>query len=87
MDHELADGRLFIVGDRPTLADFFLLPMLTAFSFAPEAKELRAPCKHVNAWDARMGALPSVVRFRASLPSRGPIPHARQWAVHHRPLA
>ena len=87
MDRELTDGRPFIVGDRPTLADFFLLPMLTAFSFAPEAKALRAPFAHVNAWDGRMGALPSVVRFRASLPPRGPIPHARQWAIHHRPVA
>jgi glutathione S-transferase len=87
MDRELADGRPFIVGDRVTLADFFLLPMLTAFSFAPEAKELRPRFEHINAWDERMGARPSVIRFRASLPPRGPIPHAREWAVHHRPLA
>jgi glutathione S-transferase len=87
MDRELADGRSFVVGDRPTLADFFLLPMLTAFGFAPEAKELLPRFDHINGWNERMGALSSVVRFRASLPPRGTIPHAREWAVHHRPLA
>ena len=87
MDRELADRRPFIVGDRVTLADFCLLPMFTAFGFAPEAKELMRRTEHIEAWNARMGELPSVVRFRASLPPRAPIPHARDWAVHHRPLA
>jgi hypothetical protein len=41
----------------------------------------------VFGWDARMSALPSVRRFHASLPPRDPIPHARDGAVHHRPLA
>jgi glutathione S-transferase len=86
MDRELADGRPFIVGDRLTLADFFILPMLTAFGFAPEAKELLPRFEHIGAWNVRMSELPSVVRFRASLPPRGPIPHAKAWAVHHRPL-
>ena len=40
----------------------------------------------VQAWDARMDALPSVVRFNASLPPRAPIEHAREWAVSHRPV-
>ena len=87
MDRELADGRPFIVGEQLTLADFFLLPMLTAFGFAPEAKQLLPSFDHIAAWDARMSRLPSVVRFRATLPPRGPIPHAREWAVSHRPLA
>jgi glutathione S-transferase len=87
MNDELADGRPFIVGDGVTLADFFLLPMIVAFSFAPEATALRPRFEHINAWEARMSALPSVVAFRATLPPRAPIRHARQWAVHHRPLA
>jgi hypothetical protein len=33
-----------------------------------------------------MSQLPSVIRFRAALPPRAPIPHAREWAVHHRPM-
>jgi glutathione S-transferase len=86
MDRELGDGRPFFVGEQLTLADFFLLPMLTAFGFAPEAKELKPRYKHLVAWENRMNALPSVVRFRASVPPRGPIPHARRWAEHHRPL-
>ena len=87
MDAELADGRHFIVGDRVTLADFFLLPTLFAFGLTPEGKEVRPDFPHIQSWDARMSALPSVVRFRATLPPRDPIPHAREWAVHHRPLA
>jgi glutathione S-transferase len=87
IDDALADGRPFITGDALTLADFFLLPMLVAFGFAPEAKALLPRFAHIAAWDARMSALPSVVRFRATLPPRAPIPHARQWAIHHRPLA
>jgi glutathione S-transferase len=87
MNDELADGRPFITGDTLTLADLFLLPMLVAFGFAPEAKALLPRFEHIGAWDARMSAVPSVLRFRATLPPRGPIPHARQWAVHHRPLA
>ena len=86
IDRELADGRPFIVGEQLTLADFFLLPMLTAFGFAPEAKQLLPSFDHIAAWDARMSRLPNVVRFRATLPPRGPIPHAREWAVHHRPM-
>jgi glutathione S-transferase len=87
MNHELDDGRPFLVGDALTLADLFLLPMLVAFGFAPEAKALRPRFEHIDAWDRRMSALPSVVRFRAALPPRGPILHARRWAVDHRPLA
>ena len=87
MDRELADDRRFIVGDDVTLADFFLLPTLFAFGLTPEGKALRPEFRHVQAWDERMSALPSVVRFRATLPPRDPIPHAREWAVHHRPLA
>jgi glutathione S-transferase len=87
MDQELADGRPFIVGDRVTLADFFLLPTLFAFGLTPEGKALRPGFRRVQAWDERMSVLPSVARFRAMLPPRNPIPHAREWAVSHRPLA
>ena len=34
---------------------------------------------------ARLEALPTVKSFRASLPPRDPIEHARKWAVSHRP--
>ena len=87
MDRELADGRPFIVGEQITLADFFLLPTLFAFGLTPEGRALRPSFGRVQAWDQRMSARPSVVRFRATLPPREPIPHAREWAVAHRPLA
>jgi glutathione S-transferase len=86
MEEELGDGRPFIVGDRLALADFFLLPTLFSFGLTPEGKALRPRFPGIAAWDARMSALPSVTRFRATLPPRDPVPHAREWAVHHRPL-
>jgi glutathione S-transferase len=68
------------------MADFFLLPTLYAFELTPEGKALRPKFPAVRAWDERMSALPSVVRFRATLPPRDPIEHAREWAKSHRPL-
>jgi glutathione S-transferase len=87
MERELADGRPFIVGDRLTMADFFLLPTLFAFGLTPEGKKLIPEHPAVERWDARMDALPSVVRFNASLPPRTPLEHAREWVKFHRPAA
>ena len=87
MERELSDGRPFLVGDAQTLADFFLLPTLFAFGLTPEGMELRPLFPAVEAWDRRMSKLPSVVRFRATLPPRVPIPHAREWVVSPRPLS
>lgn len=87
MEDELRDGRKFIVGDALTMADFFLLPTLFAFGLTPEGQALRPKFPAIEAWDQRMSALPSVVRFRATLPPRDPIPHARAWATSHRPIA
>jgi glutathione S-transferase len=86
MEHELSDGRPFLVGDAVTMADFFLLPTLFAFALTPEGRQLLPGFPKVQAWDARMDALPSVMRFTASLPPRNPLEHARQWAVSHRPV-
>ena len=85
MENELSDGRPFIVGDSLTMADFFLLPTLFGFSLTPEGKQLLPKFPAVQAWADRMAALPGVIRFRASLPPRAPIPHAREWVHHHRP--
>ena len=84
MEDELADSP-FLVGERCTLADFALLPTIFSFSLTPEGKALSPRFPRVLAWHARMEALPSVVRFRAGLPPREPIRHARDWAQHHRP--
>ncbi len=87
MENELKDGRHFIVNGEPTLADYFLLPTLTSLSVAPAGATLYGRCPLVTAWLKRMGELPSVMQFRASLPPRTPIPHARSWALHHRAKA
>ena len=82
-----AGGRPFIVGDAVTMADYFLLPTLFGFALTPEGKKLLPKFPAIVAWDNRMDALLSVVRFNASLPPRAPIPHAREWVHHHRPAA
>jgi glutathione S-transferase len=87
MEKELSDGRPFIVGDAVTMSDFFLLPTLFGFALTPEGKQLLPKFPAIQAWDNRMDALPSVIRFNASLPPRAPIPHAREWVHHHRPAA
>ncbi|HEX7966798.1 MAG TPA: glutathione S-transferase family protein [Stellaceae bacterium] len=85
MEQELAGGQRFIAGDEISMADFFLLPTLFAFGLTPEGRQLRRDFPAVQAWDERMSTWPSVVRFRATLPPRDPIPHAREWARSHRP--
>jgi glutathione S-transferase len=87
MEHELADGRHFIVDDVITLADFYLYPALFAFALTPEAKQMLPVFSQVRAWRQRMDAVPSIARFNAALPPRRPIEHAREWAISHRPVA
>jgi glutathione S-transferase len=87
MEKELSDGRPYLVGDTMTMADFFLLPTLFGFGMTPEGKHLLPKFPGVQAWDNRMDAVSSVVRFNASWPPRAPIQHAREWVHHHRPVA
>jgi glutathione S-transferase len=87
MERELSDNRRYIVDDQPTLADYFLLPTLTALGFAADGKSLLDRCARVQTWLARMGDLACVQQFRATLPPRKPIEHARRWAIDHRAKA
>jgi glutathione S-transferase len=87
MERELAHGRQFLILDQPTLADFFMLPSITNLTFMAEGRALLEDKRRIAAWRGRMEALPSVIKLRASLPPRNPIPHAREWAVSHRPIA
>lgn len=87
MEDELGDGRPYLVNGVITLADYFLLPTLAALGLAPEGKVLLPRFPRVGAWLARMGALPAVLRFRATLPPQTPIEHARRWVIDHRPKA
>jgi glutathione S-transferase len=85
LERELGDRQTFLVGDQLTLADFAMLPMVTSLSMHKDGQDLLAARPCVLQWRQRMEDLPSVKRFRASLPPRAPIEHARNWVVSHRP--
>jgi glutathione S-transferase len=84
-ERELGHGEPYLLGAAPTLADFFLVPCNYSFSLTDEGKALYRKYPAVRGWRERMEALPSVQRFRAALPPRGPIEHARKWPEWHRP--
>jgi glutathione S-transferase len=81
----LSEGHDFLVGPEPTLADFYMLPIVHAFGFSPEAQGMYPIFPAIGAWRERMEALPTMKRFRAAQPPRGPIEHARRWVATHRP--
>ena len=83
MERELSHGKAHLLGSELTLADLYLLPITFRFGFAPEAQAM-----YPNFRPSLLGGmetLPTVKRFRAAQPPRGPIEHARKWAVSHRP--
>jgi glutathione S-transferase len=75
----------YIVGDAPSLADFFLFPSLTALSFTPEGMSLLPRFADVQHWVSRMNELPAVLELLRRLPPFEPIEHARNWVKEHRP--
>jgi len=85
LERELSRDNAFLLGPELSLADFYMLPILHGFSFAPEAQAMYPNFPAIRAWRERMEALPTLRRFRAAQPPRGPIEHARKWAVSHRP--
>jgi glutathione S-transferase len=85
LERELDQGRGFLITDEPTLADFAMLPMITSLNFNKDGQEMLAARSQICRWREGMEALPSVGRFRSSLPPRTPIWHAREWATSHRP--
>jgi glutathione S-transferase len=87
MERELQLGQAFLASEQLTLADFFMLPTLTGLSLTADGRKLLAGRTHIEAWRARMDALPSVQTVRAQvMPHVGqPVEHAREWAVSHRP--
>jgi glutathione S-transferase len=74
----------YLADDAVTMADYSLLPAVTALTFVREGQALLSKVARVGEWLADMGQLPSVVEFRATLPRREPIEHARRWALEHR---
>jgi glutathione S-transferase len=77
----------YLADEVATMADYFLLPTMTALSFTAEGKSLLERFPKIVAWLERMGRLPTVIAFRATVPPRAPIEHARRWATEHRPTA
>src|SRR5258705_966944 len=85
LEKALGHGADYIVGSELTLADFFMLPSTYALGLTEEGKAMYPKYPSFCEWRARMEALPTVKRFRAHLPARKRIEHARKWAVSHRP--
>ena len=87
MERELARGDGFLVGARRSLADFFLMPVMTTLSLTPEGHLMLEKKPRIREWRARMQSLPSVAAVMAAVaPHIGkPLEHARRWVVDHRP--
>jgi glutathione S-transferase len=85
MERELSRGNEFLLGSQLSLADIFMLPIIHGFGFSPEAQAMYPDLPSICAWRERMEALPTIRRFRAAQPPRGPIEHARRWVNEHRP--
>jgi len=85
LERELSGGNAFLLGPQLTLADFYMLPIIHAFGFTPEAQAMYPKFPSICTWRERMEALPTPKRFRAAQPPRGPIEHARKWVASHRP--
>ena len=87
MERELAEGEGFLVGARQTLADFFLMPVMTTLSLTPEGQSMLEKKPRIREWRARMQCLPSAAAVMAAVgPHIGkPLEHARRWVVDHRP--
>ena len=85
MERELSHGNEFLLGSELSLADFYMLPIIHAFGFAPEAQTMYPKHPAICAWRERMECLPTMKRFRAAQSPRTPIEHARRWATSHRP--
>ncbi|MBI3678426.1 MAG: glutathione S-transferase family protein [Proteobacteria bacterium] len=87
MERALEHGRKYLIAERPTLADFFMLPTMTTLSLTPEGQSMLSQKPRIGAWRAAMEALPSVIAVRIMVaPHIGkPVEHARNWIVDHRP--
>lgn len=84
MERQLAHGEPYLIGSEITLADFYLLPSLFAFSLTAEGQAMYPKFPAVCRWRERMDNLPATQTVRAAVP-RTPIEHAREWVNGHRP--
>jgi glutathione S-transferase len=79
------EGRSFLVGDALSLADFFLYPSMFALNLTAEGQAMIPRRRALSRWLAAMDGHETVVAYRAVLPPREPIEHARAWVDGHRP--
>jgi glutathione S-transferase len=85
LERALGGGLAFLAGDRPSLADYFMLPSLLALGMTDEGRAALARTPVTVSWIARMATMPAVAEVGATMPPRAPIEHARKWATEHRP--
>ncbi len=85
LERELSHGQNYLLGAELSLADFYLLPSTFSFSMTEEGKNLYPKFPAFCRWREQMENLPTTKKFRASMPPRAPIAHAREWATSHRP--
>ena len=72
----LADGRPYLLGSDPTLADLHAFPMLRYLSLAPEGAALLERHGALRRWHEAMAARPSVERTRTRYERPSPTPVA-----------
>jgi len=70
----LADEADFLLGDRISLADIHLAPMIAYFAQAPEGADLLARYRKLAAWWDRLAVRPSMVATDPGLPEHVPAP-------------
>jgi glutathione S-transferase len=85
IERELSHGKEYLLGSELSIADFYLLPSTFAFSMTEEGKRMYPKFPAFCGWRERMENLPTIKKYRASMPPRAPIAHAREWATSHRP--
>ena len=85
LERELSHGQDYLLGAELSIADFYLLPSTFAFSLTRVGQTLYSKFPAFSRWRERMVDLPTTKTWRAMLPPREPIPHAREWANSHRP--
>ena len=68
LERELSDGGQFLLDPELSLTDFYMLPIIHNFGFAPEAQTLHPKHPAICAWRERMEALSTMKRFRAAQP-------------------
>ncbi len=80
IEQQLSDGRLFWLGDTPSLADFHAyVEVLTARAHVPFCKALFEPFTHMSLWEERVGAIGHGARTdisadEANAVARGAVP-------------